>query len=85
MNPWEDENGATDVDGFLAAFAKNDNIFWYMESGHALNIIEELIERLEYAKALPFEVINSMLEGDEGDEMSSDAVEWAQEILKRLQ
>lgn len=45
--PWEDKDGATDTDGFLKAFAENDNTFWLMESGHAKNIIEELIERLE--------------------------------------
>lgn len=47
MKPWEDESGATNVDGFLKAFAKDDNTFWRMESGHAKNIIEELIERME--------------------------------------
>ena len=44
-NQWEDKNGATNVDGFLKAFEKDDNVFWRMESGHAKNIIEELIER----------------------------------------
>lgn len=45
--PWEDERGATDVDGFLAAYAEDDNTFWRMESGHAMNVIDELIGRLE--------------------------------------
>lgn len=49
--PWEDKNGATDVDGFLDAFAKDDNTFWRMEPGHALNVIEELIERITRTKA----------------------------------
>lgn len=53
MNPenpskeWENSDGSTNTDGFLKAFAENDNTFWRMEPGHALNVIEELIERLE--------------------------------------
>jgi hypothetical protein len=31
------------TDGFLKAFADDDNIFWEMDSGHALNIIEERV------------------------------------------
>ena len=47
IKPWEDEAGATSVDGFLEAFSKDDNTFWRMESGHAKNVIEELIERIQ--------------------------------------
>ena len=45
--PWENEDGSTNVDGFLKAFSEDDNVFWRMPSGHHLNVIEELIERLE--------------------------------------
>lgn len=49
--PWEDERGATDVDGFLAAYAEDDNTFWRMEHGHAQNVIDELIDRLAKSEA----------------------------------
>jgi hypothetical protein len=42
---WENPDGSTNVDGFLKAFAEDENIFWRIPSGHALNVIEELIER----------------------------------------
>jgi hypothetical protein len=45
--PWLDQDGATDVDGFLAAYAKDDNVFWRMECGHHMNIVDELIGRIE--------------------------------------
>lgn len=43
--PWENADGSTNVDGFIEAFAKDDNTFWRASSGHHMNIIEELIER----------------------------------------
>jgi hypothetical protein len=45
--PWLDENFCTDVDGFLAAYAKDDNVFWKVDTGHLQNVIDTLIERLE--------------------------------------
>jgi hypothetical protein len=48
--PWEDENGATDVDGWLAAYAQDDNTFWRTESGHIMNVVDALIERLDDAR-----------------------------------
>ena len=46
--PWIDpKTGGTDVDGFLAAYEQDDNVFWRMECGHHQNVIDELIERLE--------------------------------------
>jgi hypothetical protein len=45
--PWLDENGGTDVDGFLAAYEQDDNVFWRMECGHHQNVIDHLLERIE--------------------------------------
>lgn len=45
--PWLGPDGATDVDGFLAAYEKDDNVFWRMECGHHQNVIDELIGRLD--------------------------------------
>ena len=38
--PWENQDGSTNVDGFLKAFEADDNTFWRMEAGHALNVID---------------------------------------------
>lgn len=103
MNPWENEHGWTDTDGFLAAYAKDDNIFWWMDSGHAQNVIDTLIERLEendakwarvvegcelgaYARGVQkcTDILVDMLTGEDGDEMSSDAVEWMEDALAKM-
>jgi hypothetical protein len=39
---------ATDVDGFLAAYATDDNIFWRADTGHIQNVLDELIVRLSF-------------------------------------
>ena len=49
--PWEDKNGATDVDGFLEAYADDENAFWRAEQGHIKNVLDELIERLDQLHA----------------------------------
>jgi hypothetical protein len=46
LEPWLDENYATNTDGFLAAYQKDDNTFWRVDTGHLQNVIDELIERL---------------------------------------
>jgi hypothetical protein len=38
---------ATDVDGFLAAYAKDDNTFWACDSGHIQNVLDEMIDYAE--------------------------------------
>jgi len=45
--PWENEDGSTNVDGWLAAYADDDNTFWRTEQGHIMNVVDELIDRLE--------------------------------------
>lgn len=45
--PWENKDGSTNVDGFLKAYAKDDNNFWRADSGHHQNVIDELIERAD--------------------------------------
>lgn len=39
---------ATDVDGFLAAYAEDDNVFWRCEPGHIMNVVDELLDRLSF-------------------------------------
>ena len=46
MEPWEHPDGSTNVDSWLAAYADDDNTFWRTETGHIMNVIDELIERL---------------------------------------
>jgi len=35
------------VDGWLAAYAEDDNTFWRTDSGHIMNVVDALIERLD--------------------------------------
>ena len=46
-SPWERPDGSTNVDGWLAAYAEDDNTFWRTEQGHIMNVVDELIERLD--------------------------------------
>lgn len=48
--PWENEDGSTNVDGWLAAYAADDNTFWRTEPGHIMNVVDELIDRLEVSQ-----------------------------------
>lgn len=43
--PWENEHGATDLNGFLAAYELNEVDLWQIDVGHLVNLLEELIER----------------------------------------
>jgi len=49
--PWLAPDGSTDVDGFIAAYEHDSNVFWRMECGHHQNVIDALIERAEVAEA----------------------------------
>lgn len=51
--PWEHEDGSTDVDGWLAAYADDDNTFWRTPQGHIMNVVDELIGRIEDARGVP--------------------------------
>ena len=44
--PWVNDDGSTNVDGWLAAYAEDSNTFWRTDSGHIMNVVDELIERL---------------------------------------
>jgi hypothetical protein len=48
--PWVNEDGSTNVDGWLLAYAADDNTFWRTESGHIMNVVDALIERLDVPK-----------------------------------
>jgi hypothetical protein len=50
--PWENPDGSTNVDGWLAAYAEDDNTFWRTETGHIMNVVDALIERLDDAARL---------------------------------
>lgn len=45
--PWVNPDGSTNVDGWLAAYAEDDNTFWRTDSGHIMNVVDALIERLD--------------------------------------
>jgi hypothetical protein len=45
--PWLNEDGSTDVDGFLRAYAIDNNTFWRCDQGHIMNVLDELIDRLD--------------------------------------
>lgn len=47
LPPWLTDDYATDVDGFLSAYAEDDNTFWCMDSGHAMNVIDVLLDRID--------------------------------------
>lgn len=44
--PWIDEDGATDPEGWIAAYLDDDNVFWRTDTGHLMNVIDYLIDRL---------------------------------------
>ena len=50
--PWENEDGSTNVDGWLAAYADDDNNFWRTDRGHIMNVVDELIERLDLSQGI---------------------------------
>jgi hypothetical protein len=41
--PWENEDGSTNVEGYLDAYEIDDNVFWWASSGHTQNVLDELI------------------------------------------
>ena len=43
----------TDVDGFLAAYAADDNVFWRADQGHVQNVLDAMID---YAQRLRTEL-----------------------------
>ena len=44
--PWENEDGSTNVEGFLEAYEKDDNVFWRADIGHIQNVLESLIDEV---------------------------------------
>jgi hypothetical protein len=51
---WNDE-APTDVDKWLAIYEQDDNVFWETSCGHHMNIIDELIWRLNEARAVAWD------------------------------
>lgn len=45
--PWVNEDGSTNVDGWIAAYTEDDNTFWRTEQGHIMNVVDALLERLD--------------------------------------
>ena len=45
-----DNSEPTDVDRWLEIYAQDDNLFWATDTGHLMNVIDELIYRLETQK-----------------------------------
>jgi hypothetical protein len=43
MRPWRNEDGSTNVQAFLDAYAEDDNVFWMADSGEIQNVLDELI------------------------------------------
>jgi hypothetical protein len=60
--PWVSNDGSTNTDGFLAAYQKDDNTFWRVDTGHLQNVIDELIDRLENAEQRERERITKAVE-----------------------
>lgn len=50
-----DNSEPTDVDRWLEIYAQDDNVFWATDTGHLMNVIDELIERIQTAKAQAWE------------------------------
>jgi hypothetical protein len=49
-DPWVNDDGSTNVDGFLAAYEVDDNVFWAAANGHVQNVLDEVIERAKRAQ-----------------------------------
>jgi hypothetical protein len=45
--PWENEDGSTNAEGFLAAYEKDSNTFWRTDTGHIMNVLDYLIYRVD--------------------------------------
>lgn len=43
-------NEPTDVDRWLKIYEQDDNVFWSTDTGHLMNVIDELLYRLETQK-----------------------------------
>jgi hypothetical protein len=42
--PWVNDNGSTNVEGFLEAYSKDQNVFWRAGMGHIQNVLDALID-----------------------------------------
>ena len=48
--PWENDDGSTDVDAFLAAYAADEAAFWICDPGDLMHVLDVLIERTNQQK-----------------------------------
>lgn len=58
LHPWINEDGSTNVSGFVSAYRNWDNAFWTADTGHIQNVLDEAIDLLEDAYRLTRAVIH---------------------------
>lgn len=77
--PWVNEDGSTNVDGWLTAYADDVNTFWRSDRGHIMNVVEELIDesdRLRRVKSCARSLLNEHRDdpGGSGEETLFDTL-----------
>lgn len=45
--PWLNRDGSTNVDRWIDAYNEDDNVFWRTDIGHIMNVVDELLDRLD--------------------------------------
>ena len=48
-DPWQRDDGGTDVDAWLEAYNRDRQVIWYSDLGDVINVLETLIERANTA------------------------------------
>lgn len=72
--PWENEDGSTNVDGWITAYAEDNNTFWRAEMGHIMNVVDELLDRLDQGPH-PDDVVD-----DDGNPLGPDPISTTENV-----
>lgn len=69
------------LDEFLAEYKSDDNTWWYLASGHHLNLFDAALDQLEQARAELAATVRAKQENDERFQLAAaearkDAREW---------
>lgn len=59
-----DNDQPTNVDKWLAIYERDDNLPWATNNGHLVNVIDELLYRLEYTEEKTNERIINLLDAE---------------------
>ncbi len=77
--PWENEDGSTNVTGFLLAYEDDDNTFWRADLGHIQNVLDNMIELFAAVERAVQLHGGTIVDGEfirRGDDTSPVRIEW---------